>query len=625
VPIVFLLVIISIQVQAETLTLPLDQRPDWLSRDGIVMAGSWETLIFRVRRDGSEGATPTTEQRAAYRREHSPEMIAQLKDLGVNFVMMHCYKGMGLAAERQSMADAVKFANLCHEAGLRVGVYTYSGAFLWKPFFQEMPQAKDWVLLDANGQPHTYLRTPYRYYWNRNHPDAQGFFRQIIRFAVEEINTDLLHFDNYSFGAGRDECSVQRFRQYLRQHFSSAQLAEMGVADIKKAQPSMSGPPDNLLRRAWLDFSCRELAESYHDMGRYARSLRRDILLECNPGGPGNYIRPPRDHSRLLTGGEAFWDEGHASGYRDGRLATRIRTYKIARRMDNIVFAYSTTPLEMAEAMAFNLDCLGSICWFEYGKLAARPGWKELVSESLKPFVRFFHSRRDLLRNAEVVADIAVLRSFASQVFADPKHAGLTNRAEQVLIEYHTCFQIIFDQHLNDLKRYRTLILAGCVGLSDKHVQQIAQYVHSGGRLVVVGPVATYNEWMIERKNAVLVNLPQSQVINLPEKGDIAAAVRRACKDTISLSVQAAPGLCVEMTEQNQRRLIHLVNYRSDSPQETVRIRLRLPAARHVGTVQLASPEHSEVMNIPFEEQNGLVSFVVPQVITYEIAVVSIQ
>ena len=40
-------------LHAEPLTLPLDKRPEWLRRDGIVMAGSWEPLVFRVRRDGS--------------------------------------------------------------------------------------------------------------------------------------------------------------------------------------------------------------------------------------------------------------------------------------------------------------------------------------------------------------------------------------------------------------------------------------------------------------------------------------------------------------------------------------------------------------------------------------------
>ena len=69
-------------VRAETLTLPLDKRPDWVRQDGIVMAGSWEALPMRARIFGPYTYTPTAEQRDAYLREHSPEMIARLKDFG---------------------------------------------------------------------------------------------------------------------------------------------------------------------------------------------------------------------------------------------------------------------------------------------------------------------------------------------------------------------------------------------------------------------------------------------------------------------------------------------------------------------------------------------------------------
>ncbi|MGQ9648791.1 MAG: hypothetical protein ACUVXJ_01625 [Phycisphaerae bacterium] len=153
--------ILATQAAAETLTLPLGQRPDWLAREGIVMAGSWEPLLFRVRRDGSEGYTPTLQQVADYQREHSPEMVARLKSLGVNFVMMHAYKAFGREAERQSMEDAIRFAKLCHEAGLRVGVYNNSGTLGWELLFKEHPEAKDWVVLDAAGKPVTYGRATY--------------------------------------------------------------------------------------------------------------------------------------------------------------------------------------------------------------------------------------------------------------------------------------------------------------------------------------------------------------------------------------------------------------------------------------------------------------------------------
>ena len=620
--VIFIVLSVYSLPQAEPWTLPVDQRPGWVRRDGIVMAGSWEPLQFRVRRDGHDGYTPDTLQSAAYAQEHTPEMIERLKELGVNFVMMYCYKGAGLAAEQQGMADAVNFAKLCHEAGLHIGVYTYSGTFLWEPLFKEVPQAKEWVLLDENGRPRTYGSAAYRYYWNRNHPEAQAFYRKIVSYAVNEIDADLLHFDNYVAGPGSDLNSISRFRQYLRDTFTGQQLKDAGIDDVNSVQPAMVGPPDNLLRRAWLDFSCQSLADSYHQMSRYARTLRSDILIECNPGGPGSHIRPPIDHGRLLQGGEAFWDEGEQPGYHNGQLYTRIRTYKIARCVNNVAFTYTTTPLEMAESMAFNSDCLGCVCWFEYGKIVASPGSKDPISAAIIPFIRFFHIRRDLFRQAKVLADVAVLRSFPSQVFADPKYARLTYQVEQALIDNHVCFQIIYNQQLGDLHRYRALILAGCVALSDQHIKQIEQYVKSGGRVCVIGPLATHDEWMFPQAKPPA--LSSSQVVRIDENDDIIAAIRRACNDKLTLSIPACPGLCCELTEQAGARLVHLVNCRPDSIKD-VRVAVRLPVGRSAKTVTLVSPQRQNDIPLPFEAQDDSIKFTVPEVKVYEIAKVTLN
>jgi len=606
------------------LTLPIERRPKWLREQGIVMAGSWEPLPFRVRRDGSSGYQPTPKQLEDYRREHSPQMVERLKALGVNFVMMHCYKGAGLEAERQSMAEAAAFARLCHERGLHVGVYAYSGAFLWELFFKEVPEAKDWVVLDAAGKPVRYGRVAYRYYWNRNHPAAEAYYRKIVRFAVEQIGTDLLHFDNYAVGPGWDECSVRRFRQFLRRRFSNSELAAMGIADVSTAEPpGRAAKP--LLRFAWDEFRCRSLAESYWRMGRYARGLRPDVLLECNPGGVGPWIRPPRDHGRLLQGGEAFWDEGREPGFRNGRLQCRIRTYKVARAMNNMAFCYTLTPLAMAESMAFNLDCLGAICWFEYGRIVNRPGSREPVSESVEPFIRFYRSRRDLFRGTRQVADVAVLRSFPSQVFGGPRFARMTDRVERALIEGRVPFTIIHDHQLAGLRPPKLLVLAGCVAMSDEQVQQVRRFVERGGRLCIIGPAATHDEWLRPRKRPPLSGLPKERVVQVEPTADPVEAIERAAAGQLSLRIDAPAGLCCELTEQPNRRLVHLVNYRPDKPASRVEVRLRLPAGCRATAVTLASPEHAGEVPVAFQQQGGSLQFTVPAVRTYEIAVVRFE
>ncbi len=298
--------------------------------------------------------------------------------------------------------------------------------------------------------------------------------------------------------------------------------------------------------------------------------------------------------------------------------------------MNNVTFDYTLTPLEMAESMAFNLDCLGCICWFEYGKIVAMPGSPESVLVALQPYVRFFHKRRDLLRNASVVADVAVLRSFPSQAFGGSKYSGMTSRVEELLIEGRGCFQILHDHQLEDLKRYRALVLAGCVALGDRQVEAIRRYVAAGGRLCVIGPLATHDQWMVPRPTQAVDDLLATSVVWAAETDDLAAAIGKACGGPPSLSITAGehrpapPGLCAELTQQAQRRLVHLVNYRSDGPVRDLAVEVRLPAGRRAKTVTLASPERRDDRSVEFQQQSGAVRFTVPEVKVYEIAVVDL-
>jgi hypothetical protein len=264
------------------------------------------------------------------------------------------------------------------------------------------------------------------------------------------------------------------------------------------------------------------------------------------------------------------------------------------------------------------------------------------MSPALERYIRFYHARRDLLRDTRVVADAAVLRSFPSLVYGDPKAAGLTARVEDLLIENRRSFQIIHDHQLGDLSRYRALVLAGCSALSDQHVEQIRRFVAAGGRLCAIGPLATHDQWMLPRDKPALDDLPATALVRAGDKDDSLAAIDRACGQR-SLSVRAPtpkgdveaelasamsdapPGLCAELTQQNARRLVHLVNYRADGPIREVAVTVQLPPGRQVRAVTLASPDHDADITVPFAEQPGAVSFTVPEVRIYEIAAIDLK
>jgi len=117
--------------------------------------------------------------------------------------------------------------------------------------------------------------------------------------------------------------------------------------------------------------------------------------------------------------------------------------------------------------------------------------------------------------------------------------------------------------------------------------------------------------------------LPAVSVVRIGENDDVLGAVSRACANELSLSLKAEPGLCSELTEQPDRRLVHLVNYRADDPIKNITISLRLPAERHVKAVTLAGPEREHDIKLTFKEQAGVVTFAVPEASIYEIAVVA--
>jgi hypothetical protein len=214
--------------------------------------------------------------------------------------------------------------------------------------------------------------------------------------------------------------------------------------------------------------------------------------------------------------------------------------------MNNVTFTYTTTPLEMAESMAFNLDCLGCVCWFEYGNVAERPGSQRPVSPLLDPYIRFFHKRRDLLAGADVVADVAVLRSFPSQAMGGSEYSALTAAVEGQLISDCIPFQIIYDHQLSDLHRYRALVLAGCASLGDSEVDAIRRYVASGGRLCVIGPVATHDRWFQPCMKPALDDLLRENagaVIRAGRQGDWRKAIHRACGD-FTVSIRCKSPVC---------------------------------------------------------------------------------
>jgi hypothetical protein len=204
------------------------QHPGWL-REGLVFVGHWEPLIYRRRRGGSE-----TDVWERYLREHSEEAVAELADLGVNLVITHYHKGFGPAAERDEYAFIRQLRNYCHARDIRVGAYIRLDTLAYETLLQEHPEAQDWFQVNWDGQYPVYNDSDQWLYYRRQAcPCCEEYLRWIeerVRFAVEDLKVDLVHFDGVmpfleGYQCYCDRCKAD-FRHYLQEKYADPALAQ---------------------------------------------------------------------------------------------------------------------------------------------------------------------------------------------------------------------------------------------------------------------------------------------------------------------------------------------------------------------------------------------------------------
>jgi hypothetical protein len=559
-------------------------RPRWMDHPGLVMAGDWEEPTFRARRAGRVDFTLPPDKLGGYRREHSPEMVAKLKDLGVNFLMIHCYKGAGMATEEQGMEDARRLAALAHQAGMRVGTYI-GGTMLYERLFIEEPLSRQWQAFGPDRSPIFYGDTQrFRYAAVRNHPGFIAYLQDPTRYAIQILGSDLIHFDNFGLGAASyDAFSKEQFRAFLQ----------------ARGKPEADPPPKTKdatdpLVRDWRDYKCQALADHYAAMSRFIRYLNPQCAVECNPGGVGKEggAATGIDFARLLPLGDAFWDESYGAdsphNKNPGIRNSRIRSLKVARLYKNAAFVYTDTPLDAAECMAFNLNCLGCVTWFEWGEMISLHEDRPTLPQ-MKDYIRFFNQHQDFYRDSQTVADVAVLRSFADQNYGPHLYYPI----EQALIEGHAAWRIIFDEHLDALDQYRVVVTPEKEWLTPRQQQKLAEFAARGGQII-----------------------PAVEAV----KPD---ALPAGLHDKFRILVDAPPSVAIELCQQENppRVLVHLVNYDPAVMLKGIPVKLRLqsPGPR---SARLLSPAPATNRSLRASNEGGLWTCTLPELKVYAVLVI---
>jgi len=648
--------------------------------------GTHEPYIFVVRRGGQRlDALQISEH------EQSEELIDQLRRQGIEVFHTHLYKGFGMAAEKEEMEKTRDVVAIAHRYGMKADTYVQWGSMMYETFFAEESRAEHWIQRDIAGLPIllTYgYQQSFRYIPCFSNPEYLEYLKKVVRYAIVEVKTDFIHLDNFSLNAEPDSCHcswcVSGFREFLRTKYSSRQLRDrFGFENISFVNPpqwNRDNPPEKMeiiydpAFQEWVDFRCQLMADALRQISEYAKSLNPTVAVEINPGGlngDNHTWMAGVDHTRLLKFTEAFWSEEDniPAYYPDGRLVSRIRSYKLARAYRNVLMISNVAndPLALGEALAFNqtLSCVGT---------------DPLLPETIK-YIQFYRKNRDMYLDSEDIAPVAVFRSYASLTYHQASTQLSAILVEQALIQSRIPFVLVFDEHLRNLADYKVLILPNSECLSDEQISFIRRYVDDGGGLVVTEQAGLYDDWRRVRVQPGLSGLVDNQIRGseyqqsvIGEKSgpgtgirkqigrgkvayipsltfdgalpsseeyfsisnrfwrrpknwkDIIEAVHWAAEDPIPFIVDGPEFLGANYTYQarNGRYFIHLVNYDAVNTPSLVdlEVRVAMPKHKEASRVSLYSPDSKEARTLNFINDEPGTKFTIPGMKNYALVAV---
>ena len=566
-------------------------RPVWMEDEGIVLAESWRSPAHRARALGRMDWVLPAGEMDGFDREHSAVMMDELKKLGVTMVLLHYYEGFGYKVEEKGMKDAAHLAAVARKAGLRVGLYI-GGTLGWESLFQETPVAGAWQAATPEGEPMLEDGNErFRRAAAFQQPAYNEHLERVIRLAMPEVLPDLVYFDHV--GVGND--SWDRFTKAQFQDY----LTERGFKDsIRVKSPPARDNAADPLSRAWVDFRTTITTSHFRRLSRYVHSFNSQCAVACNTGAVDGDSAVNRgvDHAQLLAFSNAFRAGGERPGWKDNRAVTRIPSLKTGQAFDNAVLLDAETPLELAESMAFNLRCLGSLAWFENGRLVPPRSRTGSLSPFLKPYMDFYEAHVEFYRGASRVADVAVLWPFETFAHGSPLKRRAVCDAEQALIGSQTPFAVVFDSNWDKLDSYVALVAPDESDLSEKQRKLLDGYKALGGEVI---PAATL-------------------------QGDPQRA-RERLGDRLRVQMTAPPAVAAEVMERRAvpQVLVHLVNYRVEQPVNNIPVTIHARRLLRPLRAEYWNPLHPKPVLLPLTRNGNELQFTVPQLDIYGLIVIT--
>ncbi len=618
-----------------------------------------------------------------YDKMYEPENIQKMADAGVRWARLYFYKGFGLEFERANMEKSKRAADLMHQHGMKVALYM-AGTMFTETLYHELPPAKDWEQRDQNNLWIPYGAQTFRHYACPNEPAYRDYLKKILKIGVTELKADEISFDNLMLQPEPKSCRCPRcmkaFHEFLHRNYPTQEAAtrRFGIANVAWLQPTeweSPAQPDGVavindpVLQEWVRFRCESLANYFNDLSDYVKSLNSNTVVYANIKGVYSFNRYWANavYHPLYSGHVdviAFDTGGYEARIdsKTGALVSQIRSYKVARQMNAGCDEPMGDELHAAIHMSFGHQ-------ISVGGYAGAP-WVSGANSSFTPSLEFFrHYNSRYYTGVEGVADVAVLHSWPSMAYSINATYTPVCLMEQVLIQHHVPFDILFDEQFDRISRYSAIILAGQECVSDAQAKALLAFVEKGGTLFIIDNTAQYNQWREKRRSnpflparaqgrGRIVYIPKiiqadsrstksamaddqdpepgatlqkgarmspSQWV-LPKNHEVIhQALAEALPKGASLTCDAPLTTVMEMVKRPETRetIVHFINFETGKSTGEFKATIRLQFVGKVKSVQRLTPDMDEPEQLKFEDKAEAVVITVPSTRIYSMIVIA--
>ena len=618
-----------------------------------------EPIEFLIRRGDK---TPDLAQH--YQQMCDPENIKRMSAAGVRWGRIFFYKGFGLQYEKNHMDIARRVADQMHSLGMKVSLYV-GGTMFIETLYKEMPEAQSWEQRDSWNQPIPYGNQTFRHFACPNEPAYRAYIKRVLNIAVNDFHADEIAFDNFVLQDEPKSCRCPRcmkaFTEFLRTRYpDKEQVARrFGQPDVNAVQIKPWNSPDapgkltsldDPILQEWVRFRCQTLADSAADLYGYVKSQNPDVACLLNIKGLYSFNRywAAGVYHPMFTNAIDImaFDTGGYDARIDpstGALVSQIRSYKVARRINTSCEDSFADDIRAAVHMSFVYQKPVP------GNIAAPYGSE--AHNVFTPLLEFFREYNDrFYTETDTVADVAVLHNWPSMAYSINATAVPVTLLEQVLIQHHIPFDILFDEQLDRIGKYSAVILAGQECVSDAQIQTLLDFVRKGGTLVLTGNTAKYNDWRQPRSaNPLLPARTEGngQIVFIPEifradggrqtgrmappqwvlpknHREIYQTIATAMPHGLSITTDAPLTTVTELLVRPTTRetIVHFVNFDRKNTLAPFAVDIRNQFPSPVKSVACYSADADDPVILPFQEAAGRAKFTVPATKVYAMIVI---